>query len=195
MTDDSHPSAGARSLLTDAFGRVHQLVPGVVEGPEALLRFRADADANTIAWLVWQTARQQDAQVAAAAGADQAWTADGWVDRFRGGLGADDTGYGDSTEQVARLDHATAELLTGYHEAVQVRTRTFLDRLDAAELDRVLDDSYEPPVTVAARLVSIVADALQHLGQAAYVRSLAERSLSSSRSGSGEGGSDRALNS
>ena len=31
------------------------------------------------------------------------------------------------------------------------------------------------PVTAAVRLVSVVSDTLQHVGQAAYVRGLAER--------------------
>lgn len=178
-TDDADPAAGARRLLTDAFGRVHELVPGVVEGPQELLRFRADSAANTIAWLVWHTARQQDAQVAELAGVDQAWTAEGWIDRFGGGLGAGDTGYGDSTQQVGRLDQATAATLIGYHESVQTLTTAYVDRLDADELGRVIDDSYDPPVTVGGRLMSVVADALQHTGQAAYVQGLARRAVES----------------
>jgi hypothetical protein len=34
----------------------------------------------------------------------------------------------------------------------------------------VVDDSWDPPVTVSIRLVSILADDLQHAGQAAYAR-------------------------
>jgi len=36
----------------------------------------------------------------------------------------------------------------------------------------VVDELYSPPVTLGVRLVSIVDDCLQHLGQAAYVRGL-----------------------
>ncbi|MBA3310924.1 MAG: DUF664 domain-containing protein, partial [Nocardioidaceae bacterium] len=43
------------------------------------------------------------------------------------------------------------------------------------ELARVVDASWDPPVTVGVRLVSLLSDCLQHLGQAAYVRGLAER--------------------
>ncbi|OOD78464.1 hypothetical protein BWP20_21685, partial [Mycobacterium tuberculosis] len=43
----------------------------------------------------------------------------------------------------------------------------------ADELSRVVDTSWNPPVTVSARLVSIVDDCAQHLGQAAYLRGIA----------------------
>ena len=33
----------------------------------------------------------------------------------------------------------------------------------------VIDDSWVPPVTRGVRLISVYADALQHIGQAAYV--------------------------
>jgi hypothetical protein len=175
MTEDHDPIAPTRALLADGFGRIHELVPDAVDGPPEHLSFRADASANTVAWLVWHAARQEDLQVAHLADADQAWIAEGWPGRFGHDLDDGAMGYGDSVEEVARLDDATADLLTGYHEAVHVRTMAYLDRLDAAELARVIDDSYDPPVTVSSRLVSIVSDGLQHLGQAAYVKGLAER--------------------
>ncbi len=45
----------------------------------------------------------------------------------------------------------------------------------AAELGRVVDASWKPPVTASVRLVSVLGDTLQHLGQAGYVRGLAQR--------------------
>ena len=38
-----------------------------------------------------------------------------------------------------------------------------------------VDEHWDPPVTLLARLVSIEQDAVQHLGQAAYVRGVLER--------------------
>lgn len=175
MSENNDPIGAARDLLADGFGRIHELLPGIVEGPQEHLRFRPGADANTIAWLAWHAARQEDAQINDLAGGQQAWTAEGWVDRFGHGLGAGDTGNGDSTAEVARLDDATADLLTGYHEAVHARTTAYLEGLDTAKLAEVIDDSYDPPVTVSSRLISIVSDGLQHLGQAAYVKGIAER--------------------
>lgn len=48
----------------------------------------------------------------------------------------------------------------------------YLAGLDAADLDEVIDRHWDPPVTRGVRLVSVYADALQHVGQAAYVLGL-----------------------
>ncbi len=40
------------------------------------------------------------------------------------------------------------------------------------DLDRVVDKRWNPPVTLGVRLVSILNDDVQHVGQAAYVRGL-----------------------
>ena len=45
-----------------------------------------------------------------------------------------------------------------------------LQALTPADLDRVVDEDWDPPVTLGVRLVSIADDGLQHLGQAAYAR-------------------------
>jgi hypothetical protein len=36
----------------------------------------------------------------------------------------------------------------------------------------VVDEAYDPPVTLGVRLVSVLSDDLQHVGQAAYARGL-----------------------
>ena len=41
--------------------------------------------------------------------------------------------------------------------------------------DRVVDERWDPPVTLGVRLVSVISDDLQHVGQAAYLRGLADR--------------------
>jgi hypothetical protein len=47
--------------------------------------------------------------------------------------------------------------------------------LSEADLTRVVDRNWDPPVTVSVRLVSVIADDLQHVGQAAYVRGILQR--------------------
>jgi hypothetical protein len=47
-----------------------------------------------------------------------------------------------------------------------------LAALVPADLDRVVDRRWDPPVTLGVRLVSIADDSLQHVGQAAYLRGL-----------------------
>lgn len=44
--------------------------------------------------------------------------------------------------------------------------------MTAADLERVVDTNWDPPVTLGVRLVSVLSDDLQHVGQAAYLRGL-----------------------
>ncbi|MFJ6214967.1 DinB family protein [Streptomyces sp. NPDC092296] len=163
-------------LLVDAFDRVQETVQEVLAGltPEELTA-RPDSGANTIAWLTWHLTRVQDDHLADAAGTEQVWTAQGWADRFGLRLPPDDTGYGHSPKQVAAVRGVTAELLTGYHDAVHDQTVGYVGALRDTDLGRVVDDSWSPPVTLAVRLVSVVSDDLQHAGQAAYLRGLLSR--------------------
>ena len=53
-----------------------------------------------------------------------------------------------------------------------VLERVVRDGIPDEDLARVIDKRWTPPVTASARLVSIIDDAAQHLGQAAYIRGL-----------------------
>jgi hypothetical protein len=164
-------------LLVDAFGRIRDEVHGAVQGcSPATLAYRPDDDANSIAWLVWHLTRIQDDHVADVAGVEQRWTAAGWCERFALPFAPADHGYGHTTEQVAALAGTSAELLLGYHDAVHDETVAYLRGLAPADLDRIVDERWDPPVSLAVRLVSVVADDLEHAGQAAYVRGVAQRS-------------------
>lgn len=164
-------------LLSDAFARIPALTRRLADGADDhLLHTRPDAQANSLAWLLWHTARQQDAQVAALAGREQVWVAEGWVDRFGLPLDPADHGYGHTTEQVAAVRVVDPQLLVDYQDAVMAMVDDYLATVDGDELDRIIDDNWDPPVTAGVRLVSVVGDALQHLGQAGYVRGMIERS-------------------
>ncbi len=162
-------------LLVDAFGRIRDLVHEVVDGasPE-LLTYRIDDEANTIGWLVWHLSRVQDDHIADAAGIEQVWTSGGWVERFGLPFGATATGFGQSSEDVAAV-RVAPEDLAAYHDAVHERTLRFVRGLAEEDLGAVLDSSWDPPVTLGVRLVSVVGDDTQHAGQAAFIRGVAER--------------------
>jgi hypothetical protein len=163
-------------ILVDAFGRIRDAVHGAVDGcSPAVLGYRPDDDANSIAWLVWHLTRIQDDHVADVAGSEQVWTAAGWVERFGLPFGPADHGYGHTTDEVGALTGISAELLVGYHDAVHDATVHYLRGLTPTDLDRIVDERWDPPVSLAVRLVSVVADDLEHAGQAAYVRGLAQR--------------------
>jgi hypothetical protein len=171
----------ATAALVEGFNRTPGLVQTALEGvSDADLTRRVDPDANTIAWLVWHTARMQDGQIAMAqrslgrAGADQVWTSQGFADRFGLDVGDREVGYGMTSDQVAGIV-APADLLVEYHRAVNDHTVEFLESLDDADYGQIVDQRWDPPVTLLARLVSIEQDAVQHLGQAAYVRGVLKR--------------------
>jgi uncharacterized damage-inducible protein DinB len=162
-------------ILVDAFGRIRQVTHRVVEGlTPAQLAIRINDEANSIAWLVWHLTRIQDDHVADVAGTEQVYTSKGWVERFDLPLAASDTGYGHSSDDVSAVRVGAGDLLTGYHDAVYDRTIAYVSGLNDADLARIVDESWDPPVSLGVRLVSVVSDDLQHAGQAAFVRGLFE---------------------
>lgn len=158
-------------LLDDAFTRIEGAAVSAVDGLSVDELTQRPGGNNSIAWLVWHLARVQDDHIADACGGAQAWITEGWQERFDLPLPAEDTGFGHSSEQVGSVT-ASADLLADYLRAVTERTRRYVKTLRDDDLDRIVDDSWNPPVSLAVRLVSVTADGLQHAGQAAYVRGI-----------------------
>lgn len=163
-------------VLTDAFQRIQQIVRRTVDGAsEAILTFRVDDEANTVAWLVWHLTRVQDGHVSELAGVDELWVEGDWHDRFGLPFDAEATGYGQSSAEVAQVRGVSPDDLIGYHDAVCARTLEYVATLGDDDFARIVDTSWNPPVTLAARLVSVISDDLQHAGQASFVRGIAGR--------------------
>ncbi|WP_037321586.1 mycothiol transferase [Amycolatopsis orientalis] len=163
-------------VLADGFGRVQEVVHEAVKELSAeQLTESPGPGANTIAWLVWHLTRVQDDHVADLMGTEQIWTSGGWLDRFELPFPAADIGYGHRPEDVEAVRVDSADLLTGYYDAVHEATTAWIAGLDEAALDRIVDDAWDPPVTLGVRLVSVLSDDLQHAGQAAFVRGLVLR--------------------
>jgi hypothetical protein len=162
-------------LLIEAYGRIGQIVHNVVDGmDEDALAARVDPEANSIAWLVWHLTRIQDDHIAHVAGTEQVWTSNGWAARFSLPFDISSTGYGQSSEDVGKV-RVSAESLTGYYDDVSAASAAYLRGLTDDDLDRVVDERWDPPVTLAVRLVSVISDDLQHAGQAAFVKGLPAR--------------------
>lgn len=161
------------ALLVELYGRIPPLARAAVEGLEpARLTEAPRSGANPIGWLVWHVARVEDAHGAEILEVDQLWVGGDRAGRF--GLEPDPSnhGYGHTPEQVAAVRPESSEALVEYLDAVHDRTVAMLEGLSPSDLDRIVDRSWDPPVTLGVRLVSIADDALQHVGQAAYVRGL-----------------------
>jgi hypothetical protein len=162
-------------LLVDAFGRIRDATHRAVDGASrSVLTSRPDPEANSVAWLVWHLTRIQDDHVAGVARVEQQWVAGGWEARFGLPFAPEATGYGHTSDEVGAV-RTEGPLLLEYFDAVHEQTMRYVGGLRPGDLDRIVDERWDPPVSLGVRLVSVVADDLEHAGQAAYVRGLAER--------------------
>jgi hypothetical protein len=160
-------------VLVELYDRIPPLAREVVGGVDPVGLVEAPRPgANTIAWLIWHLARVQDHHVAELLDTGQIWVEVDWAARF--GLAPDpsNTGYGHSPADVVAVRPTEPEALLDYLDAVYRRTRPMLAGLAPADLDRIVDRRWDPPVTLGVRLVSVADDSLQHVGQAAYLRGL-----------------------
>jgi hypothetical protein len=166
----------AREILRDSFNRLIEHVDALTDGlSDEVSFFRpvtvSGQQANSIAWLIWHSARIQDAQLAGIAGVEQVWFRGGWVDRFALDLPRDAHGYGHTADEVGKV-RAPGNLLASYYHAVHRMTLEYVAGVTDEELARIVDENWNPPVTASVRLVSIIDDCAQHLGQAAYIRGI-----------------------
>jgi hypothetical protein len=164
------------SVLLELYGRLPPLVHEAVDGldPEDLIA-SPSGGSNSIAWLVWHSARVQDHHVSELLGAEQIWTTSDWAKQFSLSPDPSNTGYGHSAPEVAAVRPVAATALVDFFDAVYARTCEMLEDVTSEDLDRVVDRRWDPPVTLGVRLISIADDSLQHLGQAAYVRGMLRR--------------------
>jgi hypothetical protein len=158
--------------LTELYGRMPDLVREAVDGlTEEQLTWVPREGANTITWLVWHLTRVEDHHISELLDVEQVYLAGGWHERFGRGPDDQDHGYGHTAADVASV-HGSADQLLGYFAAVHDRAVGFLGGLTDGDLDRFVDERWDPPVTMGVRLASLIGDLLQHVGQAAYLRGL-----------------------
>lgn len=166
----------AREILVEGFSRIGPAAHAVLDGlSDEQLTFAPTPQANTIAWLIWHLTRVQDDHVSdlplAGHSREQIWHSGGWAGRFALPFDDSATGYGQSVDEVHQV-RPTVKLLADYYDATYAATQEFLGAITDSDLDIVVDTNWDPPVTMGVRLVSVIDDSLQHLGQAAYLRGL-----------------------
>ncbi len=163
-----------QNLIIDGYGRVLDILePALADLNQANLDEQPKPDCNSIGWTVWHLTRVQDAQIADLMGEEQAWVKDEWYVKFHRKADAEDTGFGDTPEEVAAFKSPSAKVLLDYYRATLEQSRRYLSGLSLAGLDRELNEPwFQPLPTVGVRIVSIMADCLQHSGEVAYLRGL-----------------------
>ncbi len=160
-------------VYVEMFGRIGPLVHAAADGmdPGALVA-SPQPGTNPVGWLLWHLTRVQDHHVSELLGTGQVWPE--YARLF--GLAPDpwNIGFAHKPADVAAVIPRDAQAVTSYYDAVHARTLPLLESLTPEELSRVVDENWDPPVTLGVRLVSVADDSLQHVGQALYVRGLVQ---------------------
>jgi uncharacterized damage-inducible protein DinB len=164
---------------------IPQFVGGMLERTESVMLQALDGlsadeldrqpgpDSNPIGWLTWHLTRVQDRHVSAMQGKEQAWVTDGWHAKFERPADLEDRGFGHTPEQVAAFRSPDAETLVAHYRAIRENTQRFLDALTPADLERQVPAMRgDGTMLLSARLLAIMVDNMQHMGQVAYLRGL-----------------------
>ena len=166
-------------VLIEAYQRIRELVHQATLGLNTQqLTYRPHPESNSIAWLVWHLTRIQDDHISAIDGSEQVWVSSSWATELGLSADASNLGQGDGPVEVAAIQPSASDALVGYHDEVMDRSLKYLKSIDGSELDRIIDRSYTPPVSVGVRLVSVLSDNIQHAGQARYLRGMLDSTTS-----------------
>ena len=164
-------------IVLDSLNRVHELIPVVLDGLDRDdVLWRPDAGSNSIGWLIWHLCRVDDDHLGDLGGQPQVWLS-GWSERFGLPYPPNAHGYGMTAADIAAFDLPSVSLLADYASAVAEQSRRIVTALTASDYEKVIDTRWDPPVTISARLVSVMVETAQHIGQAGYVRGLRERQI------------------
>ena len=106
------------------------------------------------------------------AGVEPVWITGGHRERFDLPLPDDTEDWRHTPEQAAQVVVTDLSLLFSYLDDAYALAITYLRSLTPESLDDIVDESWDPPVTRAVRLASVIDDAAQHSGQAVYTRRL-----------------------
>ncbi|MFC1916464.1 DinB family protein [Chloroflexota bacterium] len=161
-----------QELLIDGYGRIFEILERSLNGlTQDDLNQQPKPDCNSMGWLAWHLTRVQDGHIADLTGENQLWISEGWHTKFNRAMDPKDTGFGHTPKDVAAFKSPDVETLLGYHHAVMEQTKRYISSLSGKDLDRELNEPwYQPLPTVGVRLISVMADNLQHAGQITYVR-------------------------
>ena len=157
----------AHAIFADFIQRPIDAAHRIPELTTEQLNAHPENHPNSIAWLLWHTGREIDVQLSHLCGKPEVW--ESYRGRFDLGELGESVGYGHTTEQAHKIRVSDRQLLVDYVEAALQALSEYISVLSETDLDEVIDTSWETPVTRGVRLVSIVDDATQHIGQAAYV--------------------------
>lgn len=146
------------------------------------MHWRPDAESNSIAFLIWHTARVEDRLIQTfARGEQEVWVRDGWSDRM--GVPQGDTGVNYTLEQVDAFPAVASDTLKEYFDSIREETLPYVRSLSDEDFDIVPDERTPFPEFAASvryfrgRNIGgifrqLIGEEDQHLGQIAFIRGL-----------------------
>jgi hypothetical protein len=164
-----------QQLIADIYIRISRELETVLEGlTVGDLNNCPRPDCNSIGWLAWHLTRSQDRAIGDLMNGEQLWIKDKWHARFDRAPDPEDTGFGQCSEDAAAFKSPDGKILLEYHKAVLEQTKEYIfNRLSETDLERRFENPTHPAINVVhTRLVGIINDNLQHVGQAFYIRGL-----------------------
>lgn len=153
-------------ILTDFANRPVDAATALPDLTPDQLNAHPGGHPNSVAWLLWHSGREADVQLADLTGSAEVW--EEFRDRFDLGEIGDSIGYGHTPEQAAQISVDDQGLLNDYLDAALSALVRYVGGLAESDLDEIIDENWTPAVTRGVRLISIIDDAIQHVGQAAY---------------------------
>jgi hypothetical protein len=160
-------AADWRSLVAAQLRRVQvELHVSLTGATVADMRAPIAPGVNPPGWLAWHLTRSHDRNFSEIAGRRQLWTNDGWHARFHRPCDPNDTGYLHTQEQVDHFEMVEGDVVLAYHDAVVAMAVLYLERAPVEDLKRVAPSpTLKTSFTVQERLVGVLNEAMQHLGQ------------------------------
>lgn len=165
---------GWQPLVRDLVIRIEQELLAVLEGLDpALIDAVAIDGTNSIGWLLWHLTRSHDRNISELRGRQQLWLTQGWHAHFGRAADPHDTGYRHSPAEAAGFRSPRPEIIAKYHRAVVEMIDDYLETAPAGDPDRLASSpTLGNTVPVHQRLVGVLVDGLQHVGQAALLRGI-----------------------
>jgi hypothetical protein len=159
-------------ILIDEFNRIKDVVHKTVKGlSDDDLTYFLEEVPNSVAWQVWHLTRIQDNHIASFLNLEQVWTGSGWYEKFGLPFDKNATGWGQTAKETKQVK-VNGKLLLGYLDEVTDVTVKCINSLADSDYKKIVDKHWDPPVTLAVRLVSVLSDDFQHAGQAAFLKGL-----------------------
>jgi hypothetical protein len=162
-----------REMISASYKGVLETLERALDGlTKEDLNWQSRPDCNSIGWLTWHLTRVQDSFIASMMGEQQLWIQGGWHTKFGRPPEANDAGFGQTPQDLAKFKSPDIKTLLGYHRAVLERSQRYISTLSAADMDRELQGPPYLPPKLGLRLIMVLSDGLQHAGQVAYIRGL-----------------------